>query len=334
MVAAFKLWEHPATREEISKASTYAISVPPADSVSVSKGSTYAIGTPAGDSASVSKASTYTIAAPGPGLLSISKLTTYAILYRASRRRRYVNVHPAAKIGTPTTEYDPWWGSVKLLMGFEGLNGATSSPDESPVGRTMTFLDGATLDTAQKKFGLSSLLLDGAADAVQAADSNDWDFGAGQFTVELWIRPSAGFGSNGAFIGRWGTPAAVQAKYSPHRTNVSNFPLYLRSFELQAGCLPRTIYQQSSACRGLQADTKSTWGLASRGGSHVQSRCEAGRCRYLGGNPSNIGNTSARADPAYTLGQVPNAIYLLISGPIEFGQALMLSGEGIVVIFR
>jgi hypothetical protein len=99
------------------------------------------------------------------------------------------------------------------LMGFDGVNGATSSPDESPVGRTMTFLDGARLDTAQKKFGLSSLLLDGTSDAVQAADSNDWDFGAGQFTVELWVRPGTGFSANEAFIGHWGTAAAAQAWY-------------------------------------------------------------------------------------------------------------------------
>jgi hypothetical protein len=54
----------------------------------------------------------------------------------------------------------------------------------------------AQLDTAQKKFGDSSLLLDGNSDYITVEDSGDWAFGSGNFTIDFWIRfaalPAAG----------------------------------------------------------------------------------------------------------------------------------------------
>ncbi|MGR9441704.1 LamG domain-containing protein [Rhizobium leguminosarum] len=106
---------------------------------------------------------------------------------------------------------DPNFSSVKLLCGFNGTDGATSSTDESGVGRTLTFVGNAQLDTAQFKFGASSLLLDGTGDYITCADSADWDFGAGQFTAELFVRFASGFGTNEAFLGQWGATVAEQS---------------------------------------------------------------------------------------------------------------------------
>lgn len=85
---------------------------------------------------------------------------------------------------------DPSFSSVKLLLGFNGTDGATTSSDESPAARgAATFLADAQLDTAQKKFGASSLLLDGTADHVTYADHADWTIGTNtSWTWELWIR--------------------------------------------------------------------------------------------------------------------------------------------------
>lgn len=55
-------------------------------------------------------------------------------------------------------------------------------------GKTITFVGTAQLDTAQKKFGASSLLLDGNSDSLTIPDSNDWYFAAGDFTIDFWIR--------------------------------------------------------------------------------------------------------------------------------------------------
>lgn len=82
---------------------------------------------------------------------------------------------------------DPNWTSVELLLGFEGADAATTTTDESPDARTVTFTSNAQLDTAQFKFGVSSLLLDGTDDIITVPDSTDWDF-TGQFTIECFFR--------------------------------------------------------------------------------------------------------------------------------------------------
>lgn len=86
---------------------------------------------------------------------------------------------------------DRYFSSVKLLCGFNGINGSTTLVDESSTGRTLTALSAAQLTTAQQKFGSASLLLDGTNDAISAPGSADWAFGSGDFTVELFVRFNA-----------------------------------------------------------------------------------------------------------------------------------------------
>jgi hypothetical protein len=83
---------------------------------------------------------------------------------------------------------DPYFSSVVLLVGFDGSDGATSATDESPVGRALTFVGNAQLDTAQSKFGGASLLCDGTGDRVTVANHADFQFGSGQFTIETFVR--------------------------------------------------------------------------------------------------------------------------------------------------
>jgi hypothetical protein len=90
-----------------------------------------------------------------------------------------------------------------LLCHFDGANNATTSTDSSTSAKTLTFAANAKLSTAQAAFGVSSLLLDGSADQVSAADSADWDF-PGQFTVEGWFRFS-GAVTNRVLLSHWGS---------------------------------------------------------------------------------------------------------------------------------
>src|SRR3990167_841583 len=55
----------------------------------------------------------------------------------------------------------------------------------------MTANGDAQVDTAQSKFGGASCLLDGTVDSVSAADSEDWNFGTADFTVDFWMRMNA-----------------------------------------------------------------------------------------------------------------------------------------------
>lgn len=91
-------------------------------------------------------------------------------------------------IANGLTYKDGSFSSVKLLCGFNGVDGATSSSDESGSPHALTFAGNAQLDTAQSKFGSASLLLDGTGDGVLADNTADWQFGSGQFTVEGFVR--------------------------------------------------------------------------------------------------------------------------------------------------
>lgn len=94
--------------------------------------------------------------------------------------------------GTPDGTWDAlgggssWDTYTKFISHFDGTDGATSATDE--IGKTITFVGNAQLDTAQKKFGSASLLLDGNGDYLTVADSADWDFGTGDFTVRIHVR--------------------------------------------------------------------------------------------------------------------------------------------------
>jgi hypothetical protein len=82
---------------------------------------------------------------------------------------------------------DSYYGDVSAMLHFEGANGATSTEDDSIAHRAVSMVGTAQLSTTQKKFGSSSLLLDGDSDYVSLANSSDFDFGTGDFTIECWF---------------------------------------------------------------------------------------------------------------------------------------------------
>lgn len=97
----------------------------------------------------------------------------------------------AADPDAPAPTCDPYWSYTALLLHMDGADGSTTLTDSSPNTRSVMLRGNAQADTAQSKFGGSSLLLDGTGDFVSAAyDSGDTslDFGTGDFTIELWAR--------------------------------------------------------------------------------------------------------------------------------------------------
>jgi len=81
---------------------------------------------------------------------------------------------------------DGWDDFIKTASHFDGSDGATAYTD--PIAGAYTFVGTAELDTAQSKFGGASLHLDGDSDYVTLPDSNDWNFGAGDLTIDFWGR--------------------------------------------------------------------------------------------------------------------------------------------------
>ena len=93
--------------------------------------------------------------------------------------------------------------ATKLLLNFDGADGATTTTDASPSAHTVSFEGNAQLDTAAKQFGTASLLLDGTNDAVNLAADNDFDFSDDNYTLECFVRPATGaFSANSTILSR------------------------------------------------------------------------------------------------------------------------------------
>lgn len=89
-------------------------------------------------------------------------------------------------VESPTT--DPDFANVVSLLHFDGTDGSTTITDV--IGKTWTVQGNAHLDTEDKKFGSASLLLDGSGDGISTGHSSDFDFGSGDFTIEMWLLPA------------------------------------------------------------------------------------------------------------------------------------------------
>ncbi|TCP06558.1 LamG domain-containing protein [Caldimonas thermodepolymerans] len=83
---------------------------------------------------------------------------------------------------------DPFFANVVLLMHFDGTDGSTSFVDSSSRARTVTPNGNAKISGSDPKFGAGCGLFDGAGDYLTCANSADFNFGSGNFTVEAWIR--------------------------------------------------------------------------------------------------------------------------------------------------
>ena len=78
--------------------------------------------------------------------------------------------------------------NTKLMLHMNGTDGSTTFTDSSDSAHTITAIGNAQIDTAKSKFGGASGLFDGTGDYLTVPDSNDWNFGSGDFTIDCWIR--------------------------------------------------------------------------------------------------------------------------------------------------
>lgn len=85
---------------------------------------------------------------------------------------------------------DAHWGAVTLAMHMDGADGYTVFLDLK--GNVATPVGNAKISTAQSKFGVSSLYLDGTGDLLTIPNSASLYVGASDFTLEMWVRRDAG----------------------------------------------------------------------------------------------------------------------------------------------
>ena len=107
---------------------------------------------------------------------------------------------------TGTTVGDVHFPNVKLLLPFDGSNGATSTSDSSNSSQSVTFNNSAEISTTQSKFGGSSL---SCPDGLTSDVSTSWNAmptGTEDFTIETWVYllDRTGGGRNETSFGIWG----------------------------------------------------------------------------------------------------------------------------------
>ena len=73
---------------------------------------------------------------------------------------------------------------------MDGTDGSTTFTDAIGT-HTVTAVGNAQIDTAQYKFGGASGLFDGTGDYLTIPDHADFNFGAGDFTIDFWVRFNA-----------------------------------------------------------------------------------------------------------------------------------------------
>jgi hypothetical protein len=109
------------------------------------------------------------------------------------------------RIATATS--DPNWGSVKLLMGFEGPNGSITTGFADESGAVHGTMSGgntsfSSITTTQKVFGSSCLRL--AGNGCYFPYSGDWVLGSGSFTLETFFRLTTVLGNTYALLANFG----------------------------------------------------------------------------------------------------------------------------------
>ena len=86
---------------------------------------------------------------------------------------------------------------IKSLLHFDGSDASTTFTDSSQKGPSWTAAGNAQLDTAQKKFGTASLLLDGTGDSISTPSLGLP--GTDPFTIDMWVRRNGANTNNGIF---------------------------------------------------------------------------------------------------------------------------------------
>ena len=83
---------------------------------------------------------------------------------------------------------------TKLLLHGNGVDGSATITDSSNTPKTVTVVGNTQIDTAQYPNlvgSAGSILFDGTGDYLTLADSDDWNFGSGDFTIDFWVRFAA-----------------------------------------------------------------------------------------------------------------------------------------------
>ena len=96
----------------------------------------------------------------------------------------YMKLYSSSGDAVADTQADPY---TKLLMHFNGNDAAKEIRDSGNTGHVLTQVNSATISTADAKFGIGSLLVNGSHQSVTAPTSADFNIGT-NWTLDLWVK--------------------------------------------------------------------------------------------------------------------------------------------------
>lgn len=94
---------------------------------------------------------------------------------------------------------DLFFSQVALLLHCDGTDGSTTFTDSSSTPKTVTAYGHAHIETDEAKFGGASAAFDGAGDYLTVENHAGLNLSSGNWTVELWARPTATVSGNQTF---------------------------------------------------------------------------------------------------------------------------------------
>ena len=86
--------------------------------------------------------------------------------------------------------YDKVDSYTKLLLHCDGADASTNFVDSATTPKTVTVYGNAQIDTANKQFGTGSAFFDGDGDYADTPDSDDFNMGTGDCTIDFWVCPN------------------------------------------------------------------------------------------------------------------------------------------------
>lgn len=112
---------------------------------------------------------------------------------RVSNVCRYTERFVPSTDGTVNYAGDPYFSNVSLLCHFDGAHAGTTFTEVT--GKALTKISNPQTSTTVTKYGHSVLVLNGLS-AFTLADHADFQMGYGDFTVEMWVQPTANAGAD------------------------------------------------------------------------------------------------------------------------------------------
>lgn len=124
--------------------------------------------------------------------------------------------------------------NTKLMLHMDGSDSGTTFTDSSAGAKTVTRVSTPVTKTGTKQFGTASMFSGASTKYLTLADSADWAFGSGAFTIDFWLNdtdpniaaPGSGFNAAGVF---------------EQGNDVNNRASLLIRYDTGATAIPRTI---------------------------------------------------------------------------------------------